>query len=83
MDLLVGRGWEEGGGKRTQFKKHYAFQILFSHDLLQDIQGTAPGTCRIVNVDGEYDLYQDLIVKYSDWPTYSYGIKQIAKLTGF
>ena len=31
----------------------------------------------------EYDLYQDLIVKYSDWPTYSYGIKQIAKLTGF
>jgi predicted RecB family nuclease len=24
-----------------------------------------------------------LVVKYSDWPTYSYGIKQIAKLIGF
>jgi len=31
----------------------------------------------------EFDLYQDLVVEYSDWPTYSYGIKQIAKLTGF
>jgi uncharacterized protein len=31
----------------------------------------------------EYDLYTDLIVKYSDWPTYSYGIKQIAKQIGF
>lgn len=31
----------------------------------------------------EYDLYHDLIVKFSDWPTYSYGIKQIAKLIGF
>lgn len=31
----------------------------------------------------EYDLYSDLIVKYSDWPTYSYGIKQIAKQIGF
>ncbi len=31
----------------------------------------------------EFDLYADLIVEYSDWPTYSYGIKQIAKLIGF
>jgi predicted RecB family nuclease len=31
----------------------------------------------------EFDLYQDLVVEYSDWPTYTYGIKQIAKLTGF
>lgn len=31
----------------------------------------------------EYDLYHDLIVAYSDWPTYSYGIKQIAKQIGF
>ena len=30
----------------------------------------------------EVDLYQ-LIVKYSDWPTYSYGIKQIARQVGF
>ena len=34
-------------------------------------------------VEQEYDLYSDLVVKYSDWPTYSYGIKQIAKLIGF
>lgn len=31
----------------------------------------------------EYDLYHNLIVAYSDWPTYSYGIKQIAKQIGF
>lgn len=31
----------------------------------------------------EYDLYHDLVVAYSDWPTYSYGIKQIAKQIGF
>jgi len=30
----------------------------------------------------EVDLYQ-LVVKYSDWPTYSYGIKQIARQVGF
>jgi uncharacterized protein len=31
----------------------------------------------------EFDLYQDLIVEYSDWPTFSYGIKHIAKFIGF
>jgi predicted RecB family nuclease len=31
----------------------------------------------------EFDLYQDLIVEYSDWPTFSYGIKHIAKFVGF
>ena len=31
----------------------------------------------------EFDLYQDLIVAYSDWPTFSYGIKHIAKFIGF
>lgn len=31
----------------------------------------------------EFDLYHDLVVAYSDWPTYSYGIKQIAKQIGF
>ncbi len=31
----------------------------------------------------EFDLYQDLIVAYSDWPTFSYGIKHIAKCIGF
>ena len=31
----------------------------------------------------EYDIYTKLIVEHSDWPTHSYGIKQIAKLIGF
>jgi predicted RecB family nuclease len=31
----------------------------------------------------EYDLYQRLVVNHSDWPTFSYGIKQIAKQVGF
>jgi len=34
-------------------------------------------------VEQEFDLYTDLVVKYSDWPTYSYGIKQIANQIGF
>ncbi|MFQ5995748.1 MAG: TM0106 family RecB-like putative nuclease [Acidiferrobacterales bacterium] len=34
-------------------------------------------------LEREFDLYGDLVVKYSDWPTYSYGIKQIARLVGF
>ncbi len=34
-------------------------------------------------MEHEYDLYGDLVVKYPDWPTYSYGIKQIARLVGF
>jgi predicted RecB family nuclease len=34
-------------------------------------------------VEREYDLYADLIVNYSDWPTFSYSIKQIAKHIGF
>ncbi len=34
-------------------------------------------------VELEYDLYQDLVVKYSDWPVFSYGIKFIAKQIGF
>jgi len=31
----------------------------------------------------EYDLYNRLILKYSDWPSYSYGIKQVARHVGF
>jgi predicted RecB family nuclease len=34
-------------------------------------------------VQAEYDLYQRLVVEYSDWPTFSYGIKFIAKQVGF
>ena len=31
----------------------------------------------------EYDLYTKLIVEYSDWPTFSYSIKHVAKMAGF
>tara|TARA_B100001971_G_scaffold212527_1_gene242966 strand:+ start:3811 stop:5268 length:1458 start_codon:yes stop_codon:yes gene_type:complete len=34
-------------------------------------------------VASEYDLYAALVVRYSDWPTHSYGIKNIAKIVGF
>ena len=34
-------------------------------------------------VANEYDLYTDLVCKYSDWPTYSYGLKNIANIIGF
>ncbi len=34
-------------------------------------------------VEMEFDLYSQLVVKHSDWPTYSYGIKQIARQVGF
>lgn len=34
-------------------------------------------------VRNEYDLYTKLIVEHSDWPTFSYSIKHIAKLVGF
>lgn len=33
--------------------------------------------------EAEYDLYQKLVVEYSDWPTFSYGMKSIAKEVGF
>lgn len=34
-------------------------------------------------LEQEYDLYTELVVRHSDWPTYSYGVKQIAGLIGF
>mgnify|MGYP001291413310 CR=1 FL=1 len=34
-------------------------------------------------VASEYDLYAKLILPYSDWPTHSYGIKNIAHIVGF
>ena len=30
-------------------------------------------------INAEFDLYQKQVVEYSDWPTFSYGIKFIAK----
>ena len=34
-------------------------------------------------INAEFDLYQKLVIEYSDWPTFSYGIKFIAKQIGF
>ncbi|TES85483.1 hypothetical protein E3J95_04310, partial [Candidatus Aerophobetes bacterium] len=31
----------------------------------------------------EFDLYSGLIIAYSDWPTFSYGMKYIAQRIGF
>lgn len=55
IDIKAGRGWEERDGKKTQFKEHYAFQILFYRMLLQRVQGTLPHLARIVNVDKEIE----------------------------
>ncbi len=50
-------------------------QLMERYGLDQDVFTTY--------VEREYDLYSDLIVTYSDWPTFSYSIKQIAKQIGF
>jgi uncharacterized protein len=50
-------------------------QLMERYDLDQTVFTTY--------TEREYDLYSDLIVKYSDWPTFSYSIKQIAKQIGF
>jgi len=50
-------------------------QLMERYHLDQDIFTTY--------TEREYDLYSDLIVNYSDWPTFSYSIKQIAKQIGF
>lgn len=33
--------------------------------------------------NAEYDIYQKLVVEYSDWPIFSYGLKFISKEIGF
>lgn len=50
-------------------------QLMERYGLDQDVFTTY--------TEREYDLYSDLIVNYSDWPTFSYSIKQIAKQIGF
>lgn len=57
IDIKAGKGWEEREGKRTKFKVHYAFQILFYRMLLQQIQGTLPPTARIINVEKKIEEF--------------------------
>ncbi len=51
IDIKAGKGWEERDGKKTKFKDHYAYQILFYRMLLDRIQGAFLPVGRIVNVD--------------------------------
>ena len=55
IDIKAGKGWEERDGKKTKFKEHYAFQMLFYRMLLGRIQGAVLPVCRIVNVDKEIE----------------------------
>jgi uncharacterized protein len=57
IDIKAGRGWEERDGEVTGFKKHYAYQMMFYRDLLQAVQGFAPETARIINVDQEIEEF--------------------------
>ena len=57
VDIKAGRGWEVRDGKKTRFKEHYAFQILFYHKLLGELQGHLPPTGRIINVDREFEEF--------------------------
>lgn len=57
IDIKAGRGWEERDGKRTRFKAHYAFQVLFYRRLLGRVQGTLPSTAHIINVDMELEEF--------------------------
>lgn len=58
VDIKAGRGYEERDGEKGRFKKHYAFQILFYHELLAEVQGVWPATCRIINSEGEFESFE-------------------------
>ncbi|HLD36608.1 MAG TPA: TM0106 family RecB-like putative nuclease [Planctomycetota bacterium] len=57
IDIKAGRGWEERDGKRIKFKEHYAFQVMFYLMLVQSVQGYAPKTGRIVNIEKNIDEF--------------------------
>lgn len=68
VDIKAGRGFEEKDGIPTRFKKHYAFQILFYHDLVALLQGVNPAACRIINSAGEFEAFErsDFEADYHD-----------------
>lgn len=57
IDIKAGRGWEVRDGKRTTFKIHYAYQILFYREILKAMQGHLPALGRIVNADNEIEEF--------------------------
>jgi uncharacterized protein len=60
VEIKAGKGWEERDGKKTAFKRHYAFQILFYRKILQAIQGHLPARGRIVNAAMEIEEFDPL-----------------------
>lgn len=58
VEIKGGRGWEERDGKRTGFKSHYAFQILFYRKILQQLQGYLPNVGRVINVDMKMEEFE-------------------------
>lgn len=57
IDIKAGKGWEEREGKRTKFKNHYAFQILFYRMVLDRLQGASLPIGRIVNVERQLEEF--------------------------
>ena len=58
IEIKAGRGWEERDGKRTRFKPHYAFQILFYRKILQQLQEHLPSVGHIINVDMQMEEFE-------------------------
>ncbi len=71
VDIKAGKGWEERNGKRTHFKEHYAFQVLFYHDLAgqPDIRPgySFPDVPTEIYFDIEDDPTQDVTYLFGMW----------------
>ena len=76
IDIKAGRGWEERDGKKTRFKHHYAFQILFYREILRKIQGAAAPVGRIINVDNELEEFDP----QSFEPSFADAMVEVARL---
>ncbi|MFY4730346.1 TM0106 family RecB-like putative nuclease, partial [Nitrospira sp. BLG_2] len=74
--------WEFLGAGRGDVYYVYSHKERTTLRMLKDRYGLDEAVFEKYKAS-EFDLYQKLVVEYSDWPTYSYGIKQIAKLLGF
>jgi predicted RecB family nuclease len=57
IDIKAGKGWELHEGKRTHFKLHYAYQVLFYREILKQIQCFVPAVAHIINVDKEIEEF--------------------------
>lgn len=57
VDIKAGKGWQEKNGERTRFKSHYAFQVLFYREILEQLQGYAPANGKIINSQGQLEEF--------------------------